>query len=234
MASASSFVRPTTRPEEIQQLLTGVERYNPQKIGLLEDYVSHQCANPDPTTNHDLMANLALLKMYQFNPTMLDLDVIRRILAKALVSPSPGDFNLCLYLLSDDICLDSSIAKLLVLRDYLERAQFDSFWKEMYGDDEEEEESAVDGIAGFDNGLRKLILAQVTSTYQTIEARLIGTMVNLDEEAVLRLAKEHGWSVSDGVVSLPLKAENEAKTTVISESVKFEQLTKILSAANDI
>ncbi|KAJ2497407.1 hypothetical protein GGH96_005121 [Coemansia sp. RSA 1972] len=234
MASASSFVRPTTRPEEIQQLLTGVERYNPQKIGLLEDYVSHQCANPDPTTNHDLMANLALLKMYQFNPTMLDLDVVRRILAKALVSSSQGDFNLCLYLLSDDICMDTSIAKLLVLRDYLERAQFDSFWKEMYGDDEEEEESAVDGIAGFDNGLRKLILAEITSTYQTIEARLIGTMVNLDEEAVLRLAKEHGWSVQEGVVSLPLKAENEAKTTVISESVKFEQLTKILSAANDI
>ncbi|KAJ1831728.1 hypothetical protein LPJ63_004070 [Coemansia sp. RSA 2711] len=236
MAGASSFARPSTRPDEIQQLLTGVERYNPQKIGVLEDYLAHQCANPDPTTNHDVMANLALLKMYQFNPAMMDLDVVRRVLCKALISATPGDFNLCLYLLSDDICQDASVRKLLQLRDYLERAQFDSFWKEMYGDnDDDEEESAVDGIAGFDNGLRRLVVGEIGSTYQTIQARLVGKMLNLDEEAVLRLAKEQGWAVSaEGVVSLPLKAENEAKTTVISESVKFEQLTKILSAANDI
>ncbi|KAJ2771654.1 hypothetical protein IWQ57_002112, partial [Coemansia nantahalensis] len=110
MAPVSSFARPATRPDEIHSLLTGVERYNPQKISLLEAYLSHQCANPDPATNHDLMANLALLKMYQFNPTMLDLDVVRRVLAKALISPSQGDFNLCLYLLSEDICKDASVA----------------------------------------------------------------------------------------------------------------------------
>ncbi|KAJ2161864.1 hypothetical protein GGF46_001172 [Coemansia sp. RSA 552] len=234
MASAQSFSRPETRPDEIHALLTGVERYNPQKIGVLEDYLAHQCANPDPSTNHDLMANLALLKMYQFNPPMLDLDVVRRILAKALVSMSQGDFNLCLYLLSEEICQDASVAKLLALRDSLERAQFDSFWSEMYGGDEDEE-SVVDGIAGFDNGLRKLVLAEITSTYQTIQARLVGKMVNLDEEAVLRLAKEHGWAVSDaGIVSLPLRGDNEAKTTVIKESIQFEQLTKILCAANSI
>ncbi|KAJ2843079.1 hypothetical protein IWW36_005676, partial [Coemansia brasiliensis] len=141
--AVSTFARPVSRPEEIDILLKGVERYNPDKIGLLEDYLAHQCANPDPATNHDVMANLALLKMYQFNPTMLDLDVIRRILAKALISTSQGDFNLCLYLLTDDICQDPSISKLLTLRDYLERAQFDGFWKEMYGEDDEEEESAV-------------------------------------------------------------------------------------------
>ncbi|KAJ1879941.1 hypothetical protein LPJ66_011591, partial [Kickxella alabastrina] len=81
--TTTSFVRPSTRPDEIHALLTGVERYNPQKAGQLEDYLLRQCANPDHTTNHDLMANLALLKMYQFNPDLVDLDVIRRILAKA-------------------------------------------------------------------------------------------------------------------------------------------------------
>ncbi|KAI9479113.1 hypothetical protein IWW42_004862 [Coemansia sp. RSA 1085] len=228
--AVSSFARPASRPEDIDALLTGVERYNPDKIGVLEDYLAHQCANPDPATNHDIMANLALLKMYQFNPTMLDIDVVRRILAKALIST--GDFNLCLYLLTDDICQDPSISKLLTLREHLERAQFDAFWKEM--EDDDEEESAVDGIAGFDKGLRKLIINEITSTFQTMETQLVGKMVNLDEEAVLRLAKEQGWSVSNGIVSLPLKAENEAKTTVIKENVKFEQLTKILGAANDI
>ncbi|KAI8320511.1 ARM repeat-containing protein [Martensiomyces pterosporus] len=235
MATATSFIRPATRPDEIHSLLTGVERYNPQKTAILEDYLARQCANPDPTNNHDLMANLALLKMYQFNPDMVDLDVIRRILAKALISQSQGDFNLCLYLLSSEICNDASIAKLLTLRDYLERAQFVKFWKEMYGNDDDDDESVVDGIAGFENGLRKLIIGNITSTYQTIPAKAVEEMINLDQEAVLRLVKEHDWSIDDkGVISLPLKSENEAKATVIKESIKFEQLTKMLSAANEM
>ncbi|KAJ2489155.1 hypothetical protein IWW47_005294 [Coemansia sp. RSA 2052] len=235
-AIPSSFVRPPTRPDEIHRLLTDVERYNPSNTVLLEDYLARQCANPDPQNNHDLMANLALLKLYQFNPEMVDTDVIRRILAKALISPIPGDFNLCLYLLSDEICRDPSICKLLSLRESLERAQFVQFWRDMYGNMEEDEEEAsvVDGIAGFDNGLRKLILSEVTATYQTIPAASVQDMVNLDEEAVLRLAKDNGWTVADGVISLPLKTENEAKASVISENVSFEQLTKMLSAANDM
>ncbi|KAJ2745497.1 hypothetical protein GGI20_002101 [Coemansia sp. BCRC 34301] len=234
-AIPSSFVRPTTRPDEIHRLLTDVERYNPSNTVLLEDYLARQCANPDHQCNHDLMANLALLKLYQFNPEMVDTDVIRRILAKALISAIPGDFNLCLYLLSDEICRDPSIAKLLSLRESLERAQFVKFWRDMYQEEEDEEEaSVVDGIAGFDNGLRKLILGEITATYQTIPAVAVQDMVNLDEEAVLRLAKENGWTVTDGIISLPLKTENEAKGSIINENVSFEQLTKMLSAANDI
>ncbi|KAJ2692806.1 hypothetical protein H4218_006263 [Coemansia sp. IMI 209128] len=232
MSVPSSFVRPTTRPDEIHRLLTDVERYNPSNTVLLEDYLARQCANPDSTSNHDLMANLALLKLYQFNPEMLDLDVIRRILAKALISAIPADFNLCLYLLTDEVCKDASIAKLLALRESLERAQFVKFWRDMYDPEDEEEESVVDGIAGFDNGLRRLILAEITATYQKIPLKDVQDMVNLDEEAVLRLAKENGWTVDGPVISLPLKAE--VKASVISESVKFEQLTKMLSAANDI
>ncbi|KAJ2409141.1 hypothetical protein GGF41_006610 [Coemansia sp. RSA 2531] len=178
------------------------------------------------------MANLALLKLYQFNPEMLDLDVIRRILAKALISAIPADFNLCLYLLTDEVCKDTNIAKLLALRESLERAQFIKFWRDMYDPEDEEEESVVDGIAGFDNGLRKLILAEITATYQKIPLASVQDMVNLDEEAVLRLAKENGWAVDGSVVTLPVK--NEVKASVISENVKFEQLTKMVSAANDI
>ncbi|KAJ1997115.1 hypothetical protein GGI04_005522 [Coemansia thaxteri] len=235
-AVASSFVRLQSRPDEIHRLLTDVDRYNTQNAVLLEDYLARQCANPDPSNNHDLMANLALLKMYQFNPEMVDFDVIRRILAKALISPISSDFNLCLYLLSDEVCRDQSISKLLVLREYLERAQFGDFWKEMYGNIEEDEEEAsvVDGIAGFDNGLRRLIVGEITGTYQTISATHVQDMVNLDEEAVLRLAKENGWTVNGNVISLPVKSDNEVKGSVISESIAFEQLTKILSAANDM
>ncbi|KAJ1728363.1 hypothetical protein GGI11_001342 [Coemansia sp. RSA 2049] len=233
--ATTSFDRPSTRPDEIHTLLTGVERYNPQKAGVLEDYLERQCANSDPLSNHDLMANLALLKMYQFNPDLVNLDAIRCILVKALISQSQSDFNLCLYLLSDDICKDASISKLLVLRDYLEGAQFDKFWKEIYGAEDDDEGSVVDDIAGFDSGLRRLIIGEITSTYQTVAVKAVETMVSLNEEAVLRLCKEYNWPVDgNGIITLPLKSENKAKNTVIKENVKFEQLTKIISAANGI
>lgn len=226
---------PSSRPTDIHDLLTGVQRYNPSNAVLLEDYLSRQCSNPDPTTNHDLTANLALLKLYQFNPEIIDTDVIRRILAKALISSTAGDFNLCLYLLSDEICQDPSVAKLLALRDLLERAEFAGFWKEMYGEDTEDEEaSVVDGIAGFDSGVRKLIIGEIANTYQTAPAQSVGQMVNLDQEAVLKLAQDHQWQVKEGVISLPLKTENQAKTTLISENTRFEQLTKLISASTEV
>ncbi|KAJ2370353.1 Eukaryotic translation initiation factor 3 subunit K, partial [Coemansia sp. RSA 2611] len=109
-----------------------------------------------------------------------------------------------------EVCKDASIAKLLALRESLERAQFVKFWRDMYDPEDEEEESVVDGIAGFDNGLRKLILAEITATYQKIPLKDVQDMVNLDEEAVLRLAKENGWTVDGPVISLPLKAEVKA------------------------
>lgn len=48
------------RPEVIQSLIDGVDRYNPDNISILEEYLATQCQNEE----YDLMANLAALKLY--------------------------------------------------------------------------------------------------------------------------------------------------------------------------
>ena len=50
---------PPSRPEIIQSLIDGVDRYNPDNISILEEYLGAQLQNEE----YDLMANLAILKL---------------------------------------------------------------------------------------------------------------------------------------------------------------------------
>jgi hypothetical protein len=47
------------RPEAIDSMITGIGRYNPAHIPLLEEYLQDQCRE----SGSDLQANLALLKL---------------------------------------------------------------------------------------------------------------------------------------------------------------------------
>jgi len=48
------------RPEHIETILNGLDRYNPETTGTFQDYVALQCENQ----TYDCFANLALLKLY--------------------------------------------------------------------------------------------------------------------------------------------------------------------------
>jgi hypothetical protein len=50
------------RPDHMQQILDGLDRYNPETTGVFQDYVMQQCENQ----TYDCYANLALLKLYVF------------------------------------------------------------------------------------------------------------------------------------------------------------------------
>lgn len=50
---------PPLRPEIIQSLIDGVDRYNPDNVSILEEYLGTQLQNEE----YDLMANLAILKL---------------------------------------------------------------------------------------------------------------------------------------------------------------------------
>lgn len=48
------------RPDHMQQILDGLDRYNPETTSVFQDYVMQQCENQ----TYDCYANLALLKLY--------------------------------------------------------------------------------------------------------------------------------------------------------------------------
>jgi len=74
--TASSWITPPARPELIENLVSGVgqpfayffflaklnpsaDRYNPNNVSILEDYLYHQIRNEE----YDCLANLAILKL---------------------------------------------------------------------------------------------------------------------------------------------------------------------------
>lgn len=69
--------------------------YNPNSRPMLEDYVQYQIDN----RFYDFDANMALLKMYQFDPTHFNGDCVANILLLALTNLPKSDFLLCKYLL---------------------------------------------------------------------------------------------------------------------------------------
>ncbi len=62
---------------------------------MLEEYVQYQIEN----RFYDFDANMALLKMYQFDPSHFQADKVADILLLALTNLPKPDFLLCKYLL---------------------------------------------------------------------------------------------------------------------------------------
>ena len=58
--------------------LQGIERYNPENITLLESYVDAQVRE----NGYDLEANLALLKLYQFNSGLFNANAVFMIMVR--------------------------------------------------------------------------------------------------------------------------------------------------------
>ena len=48
-----------SRPDHIDAILSGLDRYNPETVSTFQDYVQYQCEKE----TYDALANLALLKL---------------------------------------------------------------------------------------------------------------------------------------------------------------------------
>ncbi|GAA5975554.1 hypothetical protein JCM11641_003532 [Rhodosporidiobolus odoratus] len=95
-----------SRPEHIATLIAGVDRYNPSNVHLLEDYLQQQLANDQ----YDILANLALLKLYQFNPAICSPSAALSVLFLALAhAPFSPDFSLAWSLLSDSFVAGAAL-----------------------------------------------------------------------------------------------------------------------------
>jgi translation initiation factor 3 subunit K len=56
---ATEWATPTSRPPHIEQLISGVDRYNPQNLTILNEYLAQQLDSGE----YDCLANLAILKL---------------------------------------------------------------------------------------------------------------------------------------------------------------------------
>eukprot|EP00057_Strongylocentrotus_purpuratus_P001697 XP_001200835.2 PREDICTED: eukaryotic translation initiation factor 3 subunit K [Strongylocentrotus purpuratus] len=83
----------------VSSMLHGINRYNPENLALLENYVEIQGRE----NQYDLEANLAILKLYQLNPSHFKMPIAALIFLKAMTNLPHTDIILCKCLLDSDV-----------------------------------------------------------------------------------------------------------------------------------
>ncbi|KAF2723431.1 ARM repeat-containing protein [Polychaeton citri CBS 116435] len=232
------------RPESIETILNGLDRYNPETTTIFQEYVAQQCE----TQTYDCYASLALLKLYQFNPHLTRDETITNILVKSLtVFPSP-DFSLCLALLPPHVLipqespsggprpastgtLAEAVQHLNKLHTALNSADYASFWNILDSDDLYAD--LVADVQGFEELMRVRIAVVVSQCMQEVQRGVLEGWLNLDGQKFDKFVVDVcGWSAgSDGTITIPLNKENEAKSTVMRENVKFEHFGRMIKRA---
>ncbi|KAF2177946.1 ARM repeat-containing protein [Zopfia rhizophila CBS 207.26] len=230
------------RPDHIEQILNGLDRYNPETTAVFQDYVMQQCENQ----TYDCYANLALLKLYQFNPHLARDETITNILVKALiVFPNP-DFSLCLSLLpthtlaplstssqapaAGDAPLSEAVQKLNILNSLLGGADYATFWSTLDSDDLYAD--LVADVSGFEEQMRVRIAGTVAQAIRVVDRGILESWLNLQgKEFEHFVSSVCGWTIEGKKVTVPLNKENEAKGTVVRENVKFDQFSRVVKRA---
>ncbi|PYH98284.1 eukaryotic translation initiation factor 3 subunit K [Aspergillus ellipticus CBS 707.79] len=237
----TTFDKCDTRPAHIDAILGGLDRYNPETTTIFQDYVTQQCED----RTFDCYANLALLKLYQFNPHLLHPETVTNVLVKALtVFPSPA-FSLCLSLLpahtqpfqtadaeaqaaaqtSDFV---ESIQKLARLSTLLESAQYTQFWSTLNSDDLYAD--LVADVAGFEELVRIRIAVEVGKAFREIPVEVLEQWLDLsNREALEKFVKDVcSWQVEGAVIKVPSNKENEVRSEVKSERVGVDMFGRVI------
>jgi len=210
---------------DVTALLKGIDRYNPENLSKLELYVRMQCQE----NVYDLEANLAVLKLYQFNPMFFQMPVASQILLKALTNLPHTDFTLCKCLIDLSRFQEEgdSLSRVMILADMLETCQFQLFWEHLM-----EISDLTLIINGFEDSIRKFICYVIGITYQVIKKTTLKELLgNLTEAQVNTWIAKNNWKdQGDGFVFVA-NQEDSIKTKNITEKITFEGIAAIMASA---
>lgn len=112
------------------------------------------------------------------------------------------------------------------LQQLLEQARYAQFWQS--------DLSACKVVPNFENEMRKVIARVVAMSYQTLTASTLAGYLGLKENEFEKFCVSQGWEKRGDLVQVPSNKDNEAKTVVIRENLRFEQLTKVIGYSNEM
>ncbi|XP_067623643.1 eukaryotic translation initiation factor 3 subunit K [Eurosta solidaginis] len=206
--------------QTIQEMLGCIERYNPDHLKTLEAYVEDQAKS----NTYDLEANLAVLKLYQFNPHMLNFDITYTILLKCLTNLPHTDFVMAKCLLLPQQMKDENVQTIIDLADILERTDFTLFWARA-----EVNRSMFRHISGFHDSIRKFVCHVVGITFQTIRKDLLKDLLGGIEDSTLeQWMRKYGWKHQGKLVIIAVQDE-KIKTKNITEKIEFDNLGGLMA-----
>ncbi|XP_005692432.1 PREDICTED: eukaryotic translation initiation factor 3 subunit K isoform X1 [Capra hircus] len=197
--------------------------YNPENLATLERYVETQAKE----NAYDLEANLAVLKLYQFNPAFFQTTVTAQILLKALTNLPHTDFTLCKCMIDQAHQEERPIRQILYLGDLLETCHFQAFWQAL-----DENMDLLEGITGFEDSVRKFICHVVGITYQHIDRWLLAEMLGDLTDSQLKVwMSKYGWSADESGQIFICSQEESIKPKNIVEKIDFDSVSSIMASS---
>uniref|UniRef100_A0A6B2FGE4 Eukaryotic translation initiation factor 3 subunit K n=1 Tax=Bothriechis nubestris TaxID=1766655 RepID=A0A6B2FGE4_9SAUR len=207
----------------VGKLLKGIDRYNPENLVTLQHYVETQAKE----NAYDLEANLAVLKLYQFNPNLFQVSVTAQILLKALTNLPHTDFTLCKCMIDQAHQEESPIRQILYLGELLENCHFQAFWQAL-----DKNMKLLDGIVGFEDSVRKFICHVVGITYQHIDRWLLAKMLgDLTDNQLKSWMSKYGWVETEPGTVFICNQEENIKPKNIVEKIDFDSVSSIMASS---
>jgi len=206
--------------------ITALIEDNPVGVDILptlEEYVERQIQ--DPNLYH-AECNRTILKFYTFQPTKINVDVVVKILIKAMMQLPSTDFMACLYIIPNSVQTDSTVSKLIRLCRMLQICDFQTFWSVS-----SEQADLFDSVPGFVEAIRAFIVDVIQSTFRSIYLHDLGPIINLSGNDLQEFLKRQSWSVDGDLVRIPFVEEQQPKTShQVSTIIPFKQLGSLLKA----
>jgi translation initiation factor 3 subunit K len=207
--------------------LVAVNPYNPDILNDLEVFVNEQVSSK----TYNLDANLSLLRLYQFEPERLSVQIVARILIKALMAMPAPDFSLCLFLIPEHVQMEEQFKTLIVLSHYLETGRFRQFW-----DEASKSRNILDVVPGFEQAIQSYAIHVLSLTYQKVPRPVLAEAINIEGLALDKFMEYHaansGWVIEKGarsqLIVLPRNEFNHPELKKnMADTVPFEHVTRI-------
>eukprot|EP00010_Vexillifera_abyssalis_P007822 CAMPEP_0201544540 /NCGR_PEP_ID=MMETSP0173_2-20130828/1174_1 /ASSEMBLY_ACC=CAM_ASM_000268 /TAXON_ID=218659 /ORGANISM="Vexillifera sp., Strain DIVA3 564/2" /LENGTH=225 /DNA_ID=CAMNT_0047952695 /DNA_START=27 /DNA_END=704 /DNA_ORIENTATION=+ len=220
MSSAASSSNTTPHNETVTKAIDSIETLLEQRYSFdekeartqLEKFVDVQVTN----TFYHHEANLALLKLYQYEPSTFQTNIVQNILILAMMQLPSTHFLQCTYLLPSE--KDASLTAILTLQTLLESAQFEKFWSTVDHD-------MVKHIPSFETSIQKYIIRTLSITFQKIRCDQFSKAVNVtDQSALSALVEANSLTKNDDFINFPANEDNQQGPTKLVENVRWEQI----------
>lgn len=126
--------------------------------------------------------------------------------------------------------LAEAVQRLVQLHAALVDARYPDFWAAL--DDDDLVADLVADVQGFEELMRVRMAVVVGQCMQSVDRGVLEGWLALSGEKFEKFVVDVcGWKVEGGNVLIPLNKENEARSTVVRESVKFEQFGRTVRRA---
>ncbi|CAN6470007.1 unnamed protein product [Victoria cruziana] len=222
------MVRQQQQPSYTVEQLIAVNPYNPEILPDLESYVHEQVSSQ----TYNLDANLCLLRLYQFEPERMSIQIVALILVKALMAMPAPDFSLCLFLIPERVQMEEQFKTLIVMSHYLETARFRQFW-----DEAAKNRSTVEVVPGFEQAIQAYAIHVLSLTHRKVPRPVLAEAINIEGLSLDKFLEHQvansGWVLEKGqgrgqLIVLPSNVFNQPELKKnTADTVPLEHVTRI-------